>query len=235
MVCIEFLDDAAPRSNESEDVPPVIPSPQPRTKSARKPPAPRPMPESVRERESDPPAPARDEGPETPERLDRKSEKTDSDRPEIIEDIPPSYSSYLVIPVDPGQTQPRLRLYVEPTAVASESRVRRDTPNNAARPAPNDLPTPQPLDNLPPPANNIVRLQPAWHTDVPKFFQPAAGIHLFAFVHPYTHQTVAVRVDLPAGQPRLKVSGDQLEFDYGRVEVEVRFRKDGRVSIKTDR
>ncbi|MEX0717102.1 MAG: hypothetical protein WD066_10960 [Planctomycetaceae bacterium] len=59
-------------------------------------------------------------------------------------------------------------------------------------------------------------LAPMPHTDVPAYFEPQAGTHLFAFLHPRTGGTVAVEVALPEGRPRLDVAADRVTFDYSR-------------------
>ena len=80
----------------------------------------------------------------------------------------------------------------------------------------------------------VYELVPMWHVEVPRFFEPVAGLHVFAVIHPYTSQTVCVQVSLPEGRPELDVDRNDVEFDYGRHEVEIDFKRDGRVKVKYD-
>jgi hypothetical protein len=66
-------------------------------------------------------------------------------------------------------------------------------------------------------------------------FQPVPGIHEVTLVHPRTGQPVTVQFTLPPGVPRkVRVSRRDLEFDYGRHEVDIRFLLRGRVRVDYD-
>ena len=73
---------------------------------------------------------------------------------------------------------------------------------------------------------------PISHRDFAKVFAPAAGTHKVLFLHPYKCCPVEVCFNLPCGCPKVKCDRNELEFDYGRVEVEVRFYRDGGVRVK---
>lgn len=66
-------------------------------------------------------------------------------------------------------------------------------------------------------------LAPMPHTEVPARFEPRAGTHLFAFVHPQTGGTVAVEVPLPEGRPRIDVAANSVTFQYGRQSATIHF------------
>jgi hypothetical protein len=71
------------------------------------------------------------------------------------------------------------------------------------------------------------------HADFARSFTPAAGNYEVDLIHPYTHCPVHVCFTLPAGCPKkVRVHRHDLEFDYGRTEVEIRFKKDGRVLVE---
>lgn len=55
------------------------------------------------------------------------------------------------------------------------------------------------------------------------------------FLHPHVRQPVKVTFSLPPGYPRrVRVGRDEIELDYGRFEVEIEFRRDGRVKVTYD-
>jgi hypothetical protein len=63
-------------------------------------------------------------------------------------------------------------------------------------------------------------------------FQPVPGTHEVTLVHPRSGQPVTVQFTLPPGVPRkVRVSRRDLEFDYGRQGVDLRFLLRGRVRV----
>ena len=106
--------------------------------------------------------------------------KTDS----AADGAPEPLAPYLVIPHDERATRPRLQISLEQLV---QPQVPRSTSQpQEVRPQSNQPP------NVPDPvytAQPAIRLSPAWHTEVPAYFQPAAGTHVFAFIHPFTHRT----------------------------------------------
>jgi hypothetical protein len=63
-------------------------------------------------------------------------------------------------------------------------------------------------------------------------FVPTPGFHVVCLVHPVTCRPVTVAFTLPAGCPRVKVRKREVEFDYGRREVELEFRRNGTVDVE---
>lgn len=192
-----------------------------------------PMPASVRERRLEQSIePSRESKPErSPKAALRGNAVADEASPAA------EYSPYLVVPIAPGQSRPRLRAYVEAASPQPEPTLQTAPTARRADGVP-PAPAAELTQSTAPAAVSdaqVIRLQPTWHTEVPRYFQPTAGLHVIALVHPYTRQTVAVQLDLPQGQPRIKIGSDRLEFDYGRLEVEIRFRQDGRVVVRTNR
>lgn len=88
-------------------------------------------------------------------------------------------------------------------------------------------PRPEPL---PPPRD----AQPAWTIkDFAASFKPAPGYYEVVFLHPHTCRPVKVCFELPdCCLKEINVRRDSLEFDYGKVEVEVEFKRDGRVKVE---
>jgi hypothetical protein len=63
-------------------------------------------------------------------------------------------------------------------------------------------------------------------------FKPCPGTHRVCLIHPRTGQPVDVEFTLPPGVPRkVRVLRRDLEFDYGRQEVDVRFLLRGGVKV----
>lgn len=62
-------------------------------------------------------------------------------------------------------------------------------------------------------------------------FRPTPGTHHVCLIHPVTCRPVEVCFTLPPGCPRVRVSRREIEFDYGRREVEIQFRRNGRVEV----
>src|SRR5262245_21068068 len=73
------------------------------------------------------------------------------------------------------------------------------------------------------PAGKAMTLQ-----DFSKTFRPRAGSYDVTLINPATNQPTQVRFTLPAGNPKIEVNGNQLEFSYGpRHFVHINFDKDG--------
>jgi hypothetical protein len=66
-------------------------------------------------------------------------------------------------------------------------------------------------------------------------FQPLPGSYEVILIHPRTQCPVKVCFNLPPGCPKkVRYRCHELEFDYGRREVEIHFKRDGRVSVDYD-
>ena len=64
-------------------------------------------------------------------------------------------------------------------------------------------------------------------------FEPTPGTHHVCLIHPVTCRPVEVCFKLPhgCGCPKVRVNRREIEFDYGRREVEIRFRHNGTVDV----
>jgi hypothetical protein len=69
--------------------------------------------------------------------------------------------------------------------------------------------------------------------DFAKTFRPGPepAKYEVLFLHPVSRQPVSVCFDLPPGCPRVSYCCNRLVFDYGRHEVEIRFKLGGRVVV----
>src|SRR5262245_768352 len=75
-------------------------------------------------------------------------------------------------------------------------------------------------------------VRPPTHAEFARHFQPLPGRYEVVLLHPYTHCPVQVCFTLPPGCPKkVRVERRELEFDYGRREVEIRFYRDGGVRV----
>jgi hypothetical protein len=63
-------------------------------------------------------------------------------------------------------------------------------------------------------------------------FRPLPGTYEVTLIHPRTCCPVTICFTLPHGCPKVKVNRDELRFDYGRYEVDIEFKKKGRVKIE---
>ena len=63
-------------------------------------------------------------------------------------------------------------------------------------------------------------------------FRPTAGTHHVWVIHPVTCRPVEVCFTLPPGCPRVRIHQREVEFDYGRREVEIQFRRNGTVRVE---
>lgn len=100
-----------------------------------------------------------------------------------------------------------------------------------------DLPPPTPITlptaPVPPPA---VAPRPISLEEFASTFKPLPGTYEITFIHPRKKCPVNVTFTLPAdcGCPRMRVTKHEIEFDYGKHQVEIRFRLFGKVSVITD-
>ena len=104
-----------------------------------------------------------------------------------------------------------------------------------------ELPGPELVPGLPhgaqyPPAGGIVSVFPAsfpTHAEFARSFQPLPGQYEVVLMHPYSCQPVKICFALPdACLKKTRVEKGELEFDYGKLEVELRFKRDGRVNVE---
>jgi hypothetical protein len=73
------------------------------------------------------------------------------------------------------------------------------------------------------------------HREFAAAFQPLPGNYEVVLLHPYTRRPVKVCFSLPHGCIKeVEVDRNELQFDYGKFEVEVRFRRCGRVDVDLD-
>jgi hypothetical protein len=105
-------------------------------------------------------------------------------------------------------------------------------------PASDELPAPRILPSAPAVGPVNIPAAPVRALTVEEFaaaFQPVPGNHEVTLVHPRTGQPVTVQFTLPPGVPKkVRVSRRDLEFDYGRHEVDIRFLLRGRVRVDYD-
>jgi hypothetical protein len=98
-----------------------------------------------------------------------------------------------------------------------------------------DVAPPQPVEVLPPPTPGpVIGVQrPLTHREFARTFKPVQGTYDVVLLHPDTCCPVRVCFTLPYGCPkRVRVERHELEFDYGRTEVELRFRRNGTVQVE---
>jgi hypothetical protein len=119
-------------------------------------------------------------------------------------------------------------------------------PSYVAQPVQEELPAPlpspspfgptlaPPVQTLPPPGHTT--LLPAYvptHREFAASFRPEPGNYQVTLMHPYTHCPVKVCFSLPpACLKKMHVDRNELEFDYGKVEVELNFKRSGRVEVE---
>ncbi len=90
---------------------------------------------------------------------------------------------------------------------------------------------------LPPPAllATPAPIRPLTHAEFARVFQPIPGHHQVVLLHPFTKCPVQVCFTLPPGCPKkVRVDRGELEFDYGRREIEIRFARNGTVRVNYD-
>jgi hypothetical protein len=123
----------------------------------------------------------------------------------------------------PGQAcwlKTTVPVLLAPAAQAEPPRIPLGTP------VPLELPAPL----VPVPAPTPV-IKPIAHPDFAAAFKPAAGTYEVLFVHPGSKCAVPVCFTLPPGCPQVKVYKRELVFDYGKHEVEIRFKLFGKVAV----
>lgn len=64
--------------------------------------------------------------------------------------------------------------------------------------------------------------------------QPLPGPYKVCLIHPKSCKPVEVCFTLPCGCPKIRTNRHVLEFDYGKCEVEIRFRHSGKVDVYHD-
>jgi hypothetical protein len=88
---------------------------------------------------------------------------------------------------------------------------------------------PLPIDGAPQPAYIMT------HVEFARGFRPVAGNYEVVLLHPCTGRPVKVCFSLPHGCPEeIHVERDEIEFEYDDVEVEIEFKRDGRVRVNYD-
>jgi hypothetical protein len=82
-----------------------------------------------------------------------------------------------------------------------------------------------------PPARVVVTRAPTLD-EFAKSFQPAPGKYEVVIQHPVTCEPVKVCFTLPEGCPKkVRVHPREIDFDYGKTDVSIRFIRDGRVRV----
>ena len=128
----------------------------------------------------------------------------------------------LIVPAARQSSRPQIRLSVVPLP-------------HVARSAMSSVPGQQrPTANFVQGQRGNYYLTPIAHTELRERFEPSAGTHILALIHPVTRQAFGVELRLPAGTPQIKIKSDEVEFDYGADEIELEFNSDGSVSIDYD-
>ena len=73
------------------------------------------------------------------------------------------------------------------------------------------------------------------HQEFARTFRPQAGNYEVVLLHPYTGRPCRVCFSLPHGYPKeMRIERNEIEYDYGDVEVEIQFKRDGRVKVEYD-
>ncbi len=96
-------------------------------------------------------------------------------------------------------------------------------------------PAQPPLPPFPPPVEYPAAPLPPpvlTHDEFARVFRPTPGVHSVWLVHPKTKCPVFVSFTLPPGCPKVKRGSRYLEFDYGKKEVEIRFKHNGSVQVE---
>jgi hypothetical protein len=90
------------------------------------------------------------------------------------------------------------------------------------------LPPAQPVQVAPPPPAVVVPPRPPTLAEFAATFQPAPGTYEVVLTHPVTGNPTKVCFTLPAGSlKKIRVHRRELEFDYGRHFVSLRFDRHG--------
>jgi hypothetical protein len=126
----------------------------------------------------------------------------------------------------------------EPPIVSTSRPVVRPEMDGETLPAPKVVrtgmssgPTTQPDVVVGPPPQPVVA--PILPRDFAKTFKPGPepATYEVLFLHPVSRQCVNVCFNLPPGCPRVSYCLGSLVFDYGRHEVEIRFKLGGKVVV----
>jgi hypothetical protein len=67
-----------------------------------------------------------------------------------------------------------------------------------------------------------VVVRPLTFAEFASVFRPIPGTHEVLLIHPGSGRVAAVRFTLPPGCPKVRVHKREIEFDYGRCQVEIR-------------
>jgi len=97
-------------------------------------------------------------------------------------------------------------------------------------PVPVELP-PGLVPVLPPPTPAPAVVHPIPHGVFASTFKPAPGTYAVVFLHPGSKCAVPVTFTLPPGCPKVEVRAREVVFDYGKREVEIRFKICGKVAV----
>ncbi len=92
----------------------------------------------------------------------------------------------------------------------------------------------QPIDVPPVESSRVVVIPQRAPTldEFAKSFQPAPGKYEVVIQHPVTCEPVKVCFTLPEGCPKkVRVHAREIDFDYGKTDVSIRFIRDGRVRV----
>jgi hypothetical protein len=82
-----------------------------------------------------------------------------------------------------------------------------------------------------PPPRVVVQRAPTLD-EFARSFQPAPGKYEVVIQHPVTCEPVKVCFTLPEGCPKkVHVRPREIDFDYGKTDVSIRFIRDGRVRV----
>ena len=101
--------------------------------------------------------------------------------------------------------------------------------------SPPALKFPAPSVAPPPERVPVVPVRYMTHREFAAMFRPAPGNYEVMMVHPYTHRPVKVCFTLPPGRIKeVDADRNELRFDYGNWELEVHFKRDGRVALDID-
>lgn len=96
-------------------------------------------------------------------------------------------------------------------------------------------PVPDGLPVLPPPQPLVVTPAVPTMEQFAATFKPCPGTYEAFIIHPKSGEPVKVTFSLPEGTPcKVKVKRREIDFDYGKHSVSIRFRINGSVSVSTN-
>jgi hypothetical protein len=96
------------------------------------------------------------------------------------------------------------------------------------------VPLPAPRVVPPPPPAAPVVVRPMTLAEFAACFRPVPGTHEVVLLHTRKGCPVRVCFTLPPGCPRVRLHRHELEFDYGKHEVSIRFQLCGKVKVDYD-